>query len=139
MRRGLGQGLRRSQALLPEFDNVGAELEGIVLALQLVLERADGEKLGSPGQRGERGRYSLVVLCDCQHAVLLAREGLILRNDGDCFCWTLVLRLKRMERSLTDLGVDCYFNWVPGHCGHTWNEAVSIIWRRTRRAHPLPR
>jgi ribonuclease HI len=90
-------------------NNVGAELLGILTALQLyVKEHANSSQ-------------RLEVFCDCQPAVLQAR-GLVKPSTSNFY--EVTSQIRELINRIRSSGSTVTVSWVPGHCGHPLNEAA---------------
>ncbi len=106
-----GQSILQSEtaSITNVSNNMGAELEGIALALRVLSQRTE---------------LKAMILTDCQSAVLAAR-GAIPWTD-QCF-WVVVRDIRTMVGNLRDKGRTIIFQWIPGHCGHPLNETADSL------------
>jgi hypothetical protein len=65
----------------------------------------------------------IVILCDCQEAVLLARRG---RTKPGPY-WSAAKLLMDLKRRLRRLGFKLLIDWVPGHTGLVENEQADVV------------
>ena len=103
---------RKSWKVGRKVDNVKCKIEGVVSALQLLVERC----------RTDRGSGQCYILRDCQSAVDIVVYQKDYHKKGGSFD-----RIWAYLRVLRSLGVDVKIAWIPGHANLQYNEIADQL------------
>ena len=120
-----------SQSLPRLSTSYGAELLGIQAALTNVKHTLTT----TPDYT-----TSIVILSDCQSAVLASRQPVLNDTDSPDY-WSIRATIRNLKLHLRARGVRVRFDWIPGHTGFAPNDRVdssskAAAARSRRQLHP---
>ena len=106
-------GIRKSSlSIILTFDNVRCEIEGVIVALEMLVERC----------RNDVGSGIGYILTDCQSAV----DTVVNQKD----CHKKIKSFKRIWKAIETLrylGIHIKIVWIPGHASLKYNEIADTL------------
>ena len=108
-----------SKAVGMKVDSVSCELEGILLALKLIVDYFNNVA-------GRSDKDSVYIFSDCVYAIESVVKRLSVRDHCEFYH-----RLISLEDELIQFDVAVHLAWIPGHSGVIYNEMADSLARDT--------